>query len=78
MVAISGQVGLLAVPANLLAVPAVASATVLGVLAALAAPISLPLAQGLAWLAWLPTHWLVLVARTGAHQPGAQLLLPTG
>ena len=78
VVAISGQVGLLAVPANLLAVPAVASATVLGVLAALAAPISLPLAQGLAWLAWLPTHWLVLVARTGANQPGAQLLLPTG
>ena len=78
VVAISGQVGLLAVPANLLAVPAVASATILGVLAALAAPISLPVAQGLAWLAWLPTHWLVLVARTGAHQPGAQLLLPTG
>ena len=78
VVAISGQVGLLAIPANLLAVPAVAPATVFGVLSALAAPVSLPVARGLAWLAWLPTHWLVLVARTGARQPGAQLLLPTG
>jgi len=43
IVAISGQVGLLAVPANLLAVPAVGPATVLGVLAAVLAPVCLPL-----------------------------------
>ena len=78
VVALSGQVGLLAVPANLLAVPAVAPATVLGVLAALVAPVWLPAGRALAWLAWLPTHWLVLIARTGQRQPGAQLLLPTG
>jgi competence protein ComEC len=78
IVALSGQLGLLAVPANMLAVPAVAPATVLGVLAALVAPVWLPAAKALAWLAWLPTHWLVLVARTGARQPGAGLSVATG
>ena len=78
IVAISGQVGLLAVPANLLAVPAVGPATVLGVLAAVLAPVCLPLAQGAAWLAYLPTAWLVRVARVGAGLPGAQVALPTG
>jgi competence protein ComEC len=78
VVALSGQLGLLAVPANMLAVPAVAPATVLGVLAALVAPVWLPAAKALAWVAWLPTHWLVLVARTGARQPGAGLTVATG
>jgi len=78
IVAISGQVGLLAVPANLLAVPAVGPATVLGVVAAVLAPVCLPLAQGAAWLAYLPTAWLVRVAHVGAAQPGAQVSLPTG
>lgn len=78
VVAISGSMGLLAVPANLLAVPAVAPATVLGVVAALIAPVWLPLAQLFAWLAYLPTAWLVLVARTGARQPGADAGLPQG
>lgn len=78
VVALSGALGLLSVPANLLAVPAVAPATVLGVLCALVAPFWLPLAQGLAWLAWAPTAWLVLVARTGAGLPGARLGWPTG
>ncbi len=71
VVALSAQLGLLSVPANLLAVPAVAPATVLGVAAALVAPVCLPLGQGLSWLAWLPTAWLVRVARTGAQLPGA-------
>ena len=78
VVAISGQVGLLAVPANLLAVPAVAPATLLGVIAALAAPVAMPVARLAAWLAWLPTHWLVLVSRIGARQPGAGVALPSG
>jgi competence protein ComEC len=78
VVAISASVGLLAVPANLLAVPAVAPATVIGVLAALLAPLWLPLAQAVAWLAWLPTAWLVLVARTGAALPGASVPWPGG
>jgi competence protein ComEC len=78
VVAISGSLGLLAVPANLLAIPAVAPATVLGVLAALLAPLCLPVAEGLAWLAFLPVHWLVVIAHTGARQPGATASLPTG
>ncbi|MFN2522442.1 MAG: DNA polymerase III subunit delta [Mycobacteriales bacterium] len=78
IVAISGTLGLLSVPANLLAVPAVAPATVLGVAAALAAPVWMPLAQGVAWLAYLPTAWLVLVARTGAGVPGAGIGWPIG
>ncbi|MCW2542709.1 MAG: competence protein ComEC, partial [Frankiales bacterium] len=78
VVAISGQIGLYAVPANLLAVPAVAPATLLGVFAALLAPLSLPLAKAAAWGAWLPTHWLVLIAHTGSRQPGAGLALQKG
>lgn len=78
VVALSGSLGLLAVPANLLAVPAVAPATVLGVLAALVAPVCLPVAQALAWVAWLPTWWLTAIAHVGAGQPGAATRLPTG
>jgi competence protein ComEC len=78
VVALSGQLGLLAVPANLLAVPAVAPATVLGVLAALVAPVWLPAAKAVAWAAWLPTHWLVVVAHVGARQPGAGVSIPSG
>jgi competence protein ComEC len=78
VVALSGQLGLLAVPANLLAVPTVAPATVLGVVAALVAPLCFPAAKLIAWMAWLPTHWLVVVAHTGARQPGAGLSIATG
>ena len=78
VVAISAELGLLSVPANLLAVPAVAPATVLGVGAALLAPVWLPAAQAVAWLGWLPTAWLVLVARTGARLPGATTPWPAG
>jgi competence protein ComEC len=73
VVALSGQLGLLSVPANLLAVPAVAPATILGLAAALAAPVSVHLATAIAWSAWLPTTWLVRVAATGARMPGAAI-----
>lgn len=76
--ALSGQVGLLSVPANLLAAPAVAPATIAGVLAALTAPVCLPLAQALAWVGWLPTALLVRLARTGAGLPGAVLPWQSG
>ena len=78
VVAISAQLGLLSVPANLLAVPAVAPATITGVLAALLAPIWLPAAQAVAWVGWLPTAWLALVARTGSRLPGATVGWPDG
>ena len=73
VVALSGQLGLLSVPANLLAVPAVAPATILGLAAALVAPVSGQAATAVAWLAWLPTSWLVHIARIGAGLPGAAL-----
>lgn len=78
VVALAGTLGLLSVPANLLAVPAVAPATVLGVAAALLAPVWLPLAQVAAWLAYLPTAWLVALARLGADLPLAALPWPDG
>jgi len=78
VVALAGTVGLLSVPANLLAVPAVAPATVLGVAAALLAPVCLPLAQLAAWLAYPAVAWLVLLSRVGADLPGAQLPWPDG
>lgn len=73
VVALSGQLGLLSVPANLLAVPAVAPATILGLVAALIAPVSGPVASAVAWAAWLPTTWLVHVASVGAALPGAAM-----
>jgi competence protein ComEC len=78
VVAISAQLGLLSVPANLLAVPAVAPATITGVGAALLAPVWLPAAQAMAWIGYLPTAWLVLVARVGAAVPGAAVPWPDG
>lgn len=78
VVAISAQLGLVAVPANLLAVPAVAPATVSGVLAALLAPVAMPLAQAVAWFGYLPTAWLVLVARAGSAVPGGVVPWPGG
>ena len=47
---LNGEVNPFAVLANLLAVPAVAPATVLGVLAAVLSPLGLPLAEACAWL----------------------------
>jgi competence protein ComEC len=76
VVLLSGQVSLVAVPANLLAAPAVAPATVLGVLALLVAPLSSSAAAILAHLAALPVWWLVRVARYGAAVPAAAIRWP--
>ncbi len=75
---LSGTVSLVAVPANLLVAPAVAPATILGVLIALVAPIAPPVAHLLALAAWAPTAWIVLVARLGAQVPGASAPWPEG
>jgi competence protein ComEC len=76
--ALSGTVSLVAIPANLLAAPAVAPATVLGVLAAVVAPMWMSLARVVAWLAGLPAGWIVAVAERGATLPGASLPWPAG
>ncbi len=71
IVLLSGQVSVVAVLANLLAAPAVAPATVLGVLVTVAAPVSPWLAGMLAHVAGLPVWWLVQVAQDSAAVPGA-------
>ncbi|GHC51132.1 hypothetical protein GCM10010507_28760 [Streptomyces cinnamoneus] len=71
IVVLAARVSLVAVPCNLLAEPAVAPATVLGFAALAVAPVALPLAKGLAWLAGWPAAWTATVARSGAGLPGA-------
>ncbi|HWL98356.1 MAG TPA: DNA internalization-related competence protein ComEC/Rec2 [Nocardioidaceae bacterium] len=69
--AISDQVSVVAVFANLLAAPAVAPATVLGVVATLLAPVSGLLASVAGWLAGRAAWWIITVAERGAELPGA-------
>jgi len=76
--ALSGSVSLVAVPANLLVVPAVAPATVLGVVAAVLSPIWPGGAEAVAWLGQWPARWLVVVARYGADIPGGAIPWPPG
>ena len=76
--ALSGQISLVTVPANLLAAPAVAPATVLGVLAAVVSPVSEVAAEWLVRLAGLPVGWLTAVGTRAAHVPGATLSWPDG
>ncbi|MGI5215623.1 ComEC/Rec2 family competence protein [Plantactinospora sp. CA-290183] len=70
---LSGTISLVAVPANLLAVPAVAPATVLGVTAAALSPLWPTGAEAVAWLGGWAAWWLVLVARYGARLPAGTL-----
>jgi competence protein ComEC len=74
----AGQVSLAAVPANLLAEPAVAPATILGVVTACVAPWWTTGARWIARVAALPCAWLVWVAHTFARLPGAAVTWPTG
>lgn len=75
---LSGEVSLISVLANLLAAPAVPPATVLGVLAALIAPLHLGTAELLVRLAGPEVWWLILVGRHAAAVPGARLDWPGG
>jgi competence protein ComEC len=73
-----GRLSLVAIPANLLAAPAVPFATVLGVIAAAVAPASLFVARLVARVAAVPVAWLVAVARVGAGVPFASVGWPGG
>jgi competence protein ComEC len=75
---LSGSVSLVAVPANLLAVPAIAPATLLGVGAAVVSPIWPAGAEFAAWLGGWPAWWLVIVARYGARVPSGSIPWPDG
>ena len=74
---LSGQVSLVAVPANLLVAPAVAPATVLGVLATVTGVGLDPLARLLGWAASGPAWWIVTVAKRAATVPHAAASWPT-
>ncbi|MEU0567069.1 ComEC/Rec2 family competence protein [Nonomuraea sp. NPDC005983] len=74
----SGQLTLVAVPANLLAGPAVAPATLLGFLAALVAPISPEAAQLLVIPAGYAVGWIIMVAHWAVNVPLATVPWPGG
>jgi competence protein ComEC len=69
---------MVAVPANVLAAPAVAPVTVLGLLAAVAHPILPPLGELLGRLAAPFAGWIAWWAHTLANAPGATLAWPGG
>lgn len=78
LVIFTGSLPLIAVPCNVLAVPAAPAATVLGVSAMAADVVSPVLGHAVAWVAQWPVRWICLVARTGAEVPGAAIGWPTG
>jgi competence protein ComEC len=78
LVFLSAGVGLVAIPANLLAAPAVGPATLLGVFAAVVAPLSLPLARLLVVPAGFAVGWITGVARFCARMPYAVIGWPHG
>lgn len=78
LLAMTGTVSSYAIPANMLAAPAVAPITVLGTIAAalvLAVP---PVAGALVWLIQFPAAYIGLVAHTSAALPGALKPWPEG
>jgi competence protein ComEC len=78
LVIFTGSLPLVAVPCNVLAVPAAPAATVLGVGAMAADAVSPVLGHAVAWVAQWPVRWICLVARTGAEVPGAAIGWPRG
>jgi competence protein ComEC len=78
IVLLAGQLSLVSVPANLLAEPLVAPATVLGLAAALVSPVSAHLARWLAEVAAVPCVGICWLARRLATVPGGQVAWPGG
>jgi len=76
--ALSGQVSIVAVAANLVVAPAVGPATVLGLAGALAGLMWDPLASLLGTLAGWCVAWIVVVAERGAALPTAAVDWGTG
>ncbi|MEU8248485.1 ComEC/Rec2 family competence protein [Nonomuraea sp. NPDC048916] len=78
LVLMAGQLSPVAVPANLLAGPAVAPATLLGFAAALVAPFWPEAAQLLIIPAGYAVGWIIMVARWAVNLPMATLPWPGG
>ncbi|HUQ57953.1 DNA internalization-related competence protein ComEC/Rec2 [Lentzea sp.] len=75
---LSGQVSLVSVIANLVAGPVVAPATVLGVVAAVIAPVWPEAAELVVHVAGPAVTWLIRVGRQAATVPGAAVGWPEG
>ena len=78
VVLLQGSVQLMAIPANLVAGPLVAPATIGGVVTALAAAVWVPVAQVCAWVPAVPAWGIALIARTAAGMPGGAFAWPGG
>jgi ComEC/Rec2-related protein len=78
LVTFTGSLPLLAVPANILAVPAAPIATVSGVAAMAGDALWHPAGRLIAWFGQWPVRWICLVAHTGAAVPGASVGWPRG
>ncbi|HXH78313.1 ComEC/Rec2 family competence protein [Nocardioides sp.] len=76
--AISGEISLVAVVANLLAAPAVAPATVLGLAGGLVGLVWAPLGEVVAAPAAWSVSWIVVVAQRGASLPTSAVEWGTG
>ncbi len=76
--ALSGEISLVAVVANLLAAPAIAPATVLGLAGGLVGLVWTPLGQVVAAPAAWSVGWIVVVAQRGAALPTASISWGTG
>ncbi|MDA0634944.1 ComEC/Rec2 family competence protein [Nonomuraea sp. MCN248] len=78
LVLMSGEISLVAVPANLLAGPAVAPATLLGFVAALVAPFWPEAAQVLVVPAGYAVGWIIMVSRWASGVPLSGVSWPQG
>lgn len=78
LVAMGAGLGVMSIPANLLAMPAVAPVTILGLLAASLAPVAMPVAAVLSHLAAPFAWWIAHVATTLSGLPIAHLGWPSG
>jgi competence protein ComEC len=76
--ALSGQVSLVAVGANLLAAPAVAPTTILGLVGGLAGLVWAPLGRPFGWTAGWCASWIIGVARWAGGLPTAAVGWGTG
>lgn len=78
MVALTGQLSLVAILANVLVAPVIAPITVIGATGAILAVIWSPLAECVVRCAAPPLWWLLFVAEQSAGVPGASVGVPDG
>ena len=78
LVAMGSVVGWVSLPANLLAMPAVAPVTIAGLGAAVVGPLQPELADWLAQVAAVPAAWIAWVAHSCVRLPFASLPWPAG